>query len=115
MCQPLPKMHPQDLLAKPHKQHQPVGTHQTRTNRGTAVKEKMELDRSYAKEKQYCNNQTGTNMEPTRQAEQRKTQKHLEKEHRARSEGTDLETAGEDGARQTGVESIHQWPMFRKE
>ena len=84
-------------------------------NRGTALKEKVELDRTHTKEKQHCNNQTGTNMEPTRQAEQRKTQKHLEKEHRARSEGTDVETAGEDGARQAGVESIHQWPMFRKE
>ena len=38
-------------------------------------------------------------MEHTRQAEQRKTQKHLEKEHRTgiEGEGTDVETAGEDG------------------
>ena len=56
-------------------------------------------------------------MEPTMQTEQREAQKHLEKEHRVRyeKEGTDMETAGEDGTRQTGVETIYQWPMFRKE
>ena len=77
----------------------------------------MELDRSHTKKRQNSNNQTGTNMEPTRQTEQKEAQKHMEKEHRARCEkqGTDVETDGEDGTRQTGVETIYQWPMFRKE
>ena len=30
-------------------------------------------------------------------------------------EGADVETAGDDGSGQTRVETIHQWPMFRKE
>lgn len=66
--QPLPRTHHQDLLSK---QHQPVGTHQTRSNRGRADKEEVELESS--KEKEKVHNQTGTNMEPTRQAEQRTT------------------------------------------
>ncbi len=52
----------------------------------------------------------GTDTEPTRQTRKRKTQKHLEKEHKARvqDEGTDVKTAGEDDPRQTRVETSRQ-------
>lgn len=56
-------------------------------------------------------------MEPTWQKRQRKAQKHLEKELRARNEeeGTDVDPVRENGSKQTTVETFNQWPMFRKE
>ena len=94
-----------------------MGTHQPRNNRSTDQKEKVDLDWSHNEKKQNCNNQTGTDMEPTGQTGERSSQEHLEKKYRARIQGggADVAIAGEDGPRQTRVEVIHRWPMFLKE
>lgn len=52
---------------------QPVGTHQTRNNRKADEEEEMELDRPYTQKTQQLHKKAGSNVEPTRQEEERKT------------------------------------------
>ena len=71
--QPLSTMPPGNLLAQHHLKCQPLGTHQTRTNRDPNQEEKMEMDRPHTQKKKQINYKAGHNMEPTRQEKEGKT------------------------------------------
>lgn len=86
--------------------------HQIRNSGNKGDNEKLELDWSHNEKNQNSNSQTGTDIEILKQTEQRNTQKHLDKGHTARLQGTDTETAGADCPRQVWVETIYQSPIF---
>ena len=77
----------------------------------------MDMGRTHTAKTHYINYKTCSNMEPARKEEERKTQSHLEKKHRAGDEGTRtvMATAGAEGTRPKGMEEPRQWPMFLRE
>ena len=71
------------------------------------------MDRSHT-QKTEVNHKASPNLEPTGQEEERQTENHLEKNHRAGDEEgrAVLATTGTEGPRPERMEGLRRWPMF---
>ena len=77
-------------------------------------KEKMDVDRVHTEKTGNKHHRTSTYVEPPREEEKRKAEKHLAERHRKRKkeDGIHLERNGENGHKQTRAEDHGRWLMF---